>query len=427
MTAAARRGGGIGLVGVALVVSGLLVNGYLAVVARYLSPADYAHFGAVWSLSLLVGFGVYLPVEQVLARELPAAARPRRLLRGAVRPTATLLALELAVTVAASPLLWVATGRDPAVLVVVAALCVVSAGQFLLRGWLVGTGATGRYALVLLVDSALRVGLAVVVGSSLPPGVAAFAWVVVVAVGVAHLPLLLVVLRRPEPAAAADVAAPDAPAPVAGAVRTTTLLGLVAGSLAGQLLLNAIPVVVAGLASTAEEDGVGRFQAAFQLARIPLFIATPLQAVLVPSLAVAVATGGHAAAVRLVRRLLLALGGLVAVGAAIGFALGPLLVRLVFGDRYPVTRLDVGLLAVGSACYLVTLVVTQLLVVQHRIRRVVATWAAGVVAAGGVFLVERDLLVAAVWSFVAGSVVAVVVGLVGAAARGPVGAQTPAE
>src|SRR3954447_22846596 len=64
----------IGLVGLCVVASGLLVNAYLAVVARNLEPAEYGYFGAFWSLSLLIGFGAFLPVEQELARLSPSAA-----------------------------------------------------------------------------------------------------------------------------------------------------------------------------------------------------------------------------------------------------------------------------------------------------------------------------------------------------------------
>ena len=43
----------LGLVGLAIVGSGLLVNAYLAIIARNISAAEYAYFGAFWSLALV--------------------------------------------------------------------------------------------------------------------------------------------------------------------------------------------------------------------------------------------------------------------------------------------------------------------------------------------------------------------------------------
>ena len=59
--------------------SGLLVNAYLAIIARTISAAEYAYFGAFWSLALVTGFGMFLPIEQETARLLQVPDRPRGL------------------------------------------------------------------------------------------------------------------------------------------------------------------------------------------------------------------------------------------------------------------------------------------------------------------------------------------------------------
>ena len=71
--------------------SGLLVNAYLAIIARTVSAAEYAYFGAFWSLALVAGFGMFLPIEQETARLMQVPDRPRGLLRAAL-----LTALSLA-------------------------------------------------------------------------------------------------------------------------------------------------------------------------------------------------------------------------------------------------------------------------------------------------------------------------------------------
>ena len=58
------------LVAGGLIATGLLVNGYLAVTAHALSPGDYLYFGSYWSLALVIGLGVYLPIEQELAHRI---------------------------------------------------------------------------------------------------------------------------------------------------------------------------------------------------------------------------------------------------------------------------------------------------------------------------------------------------------------------
>ena len=66
---------GLGIVG-----SGLLVYAYLAIIARSVSAAEYAYFGAFWSLALVAGFGVFLLIEQETARLMQVPNRPRALL-----------------------------------------------------------------------------------------------------------------------------------------------------------------------------------------------------------------------------------------------------------------------------------------------------------------------------------------------------------
>ena len=49
---------------------------YLIVVARAVGPAEYAAFSAFWAVVVIIGTGVYLPVEQESARRGAAGAGP---------------------------------------------------------------------------------------------------------------------------------------------------------------------------------------------------------------------------------------------------------------------------------------------------------------------------------------------------------------
>ncbi|OLT12551.1 hypothetical protein BJF78_24160 [Pseudonocardia sp. CNS-139] len=74
----------LGLVGLGIVASGLLINVYLAIIARNLTAAEYAYFGAFWSLAQVAGFGMFLAVEQETARLLQTPGRPLGVLKAAL-------------------------------------------------------------------------------------------------------------------------------------------------------------------------------------------------------------------------------------------------------------------------------------------------------------------------------------------------------
>ncbi|MGY1672936.1 hypothetical protein [Geodermatophilus sp. SYSU D00710] len=390
---AGRRGllPSLSWVALCVVASGVLVYVYLALVARALPAGEYAGFGTFWSLSLLVGFGLFLPLETETARLVhlgPGHGPPR----GTLRAAAVLMLTGLVAIAAAAPVLLPVLG-SPGLVAALAAVCVVSAGQFVLRGLLVGTGGYGRYGGVMLVDAVLRVlaaGLVVLFAS--PAGTAALGWTLVVALTLAHLPLLAWQLRRRGPRTH------DGPRLLPGA-----LAHLLAGTLCAQALLNAAPVLVT--AGSAERTAAAAFVAAFTLVRLPLFVAVPLQGALLPAL-VDATSAPAATRVRLVRRLLAAVAGLAGAAAVAGALAGPPVVALVFGARYDPAAADVAVLAAGSVVHLALLVAAQAVVAAGRHRDSALAWAAGLTVAAVVALTVPGATAAAGWAFTAGSGVA---------------------
>ena len=124
----------LGLVGLGIVGSGLLVYAYLAIIARSVSAAEYAYFGAFWSLALVAGFGVFLPIEQETARLMQVPNRPRALLRAALLTALAMAGVQVALVAVASSWLAGLFGGHPVTVVAFALLCLVSAGQFVVRG-----------------------------------------------------------------------------------------------------------------------------------------------------------------------------------------------------------------------------------------------------------------------------------------------------
>jgi len=392
----------LGLVGLGIVVSGVFVNVYLAIVARELPAAEYAYFGAFWSLALVVGFGMFLPIEQETARLQQTPGRPGRILRSALLAAVGMATLQLGLLGLASPLLLRAFGGSIATICALGVLCVVSAGQFVVRGALIGLDRMRHHAALMLCDTALRVLLAVLVAAVAGrPGSSAFAWTLVGAIALAHAPTLFALrARRVRPGNVPPLGTGVVtPGQVAAAVAP-----LVLGSLCAQLLLNAPPVLVPALAgSPGEATLAGRFVAAFTLTRIPLFLVVPLQTALLPMLTGMLHSGDRLA----LRRLIVRVGGgvliLALVSAMLGLTVGPPLIELIFGLQYVLAGDHMALLALGVASYVGLVIVTQVLVASARHRQVAQSWLAGVVAAALVVLVVPDLLLRAELALLVGS------------------------
>lgn len=396
---------GLGWVALCIVGSGVFTYVYLALVARSVPVEDYGWFGSYWSLALVIGFGAFQPIELELARLVHLRPPGAPLPRGTTACLATLTAASTAAVLLSAVHLVPALGGEVGFVAALVAVCVVSAGQFLLRGLLLGSGRLGLHGAVLLVDSGLRVVLAVGVSVLVPTaGGATYAWTLVVAMAVAHLPLLAWISFRRRAA--------DRPRPVAepsAGVFAGAVGHLLTGSLAAQVLLNAAPVLVTVLAAPGEEALAARFVASYTLVRLPLFVAVPLQSALIPLLTRLQAERDTARLRRGVTVGLVAIVGLSLVAAVVGAILGPPLVGLVFGARYTLTGGEIAVLAVGIVLHLGLLVGSQALVASARHRRVAVVWVAGLVAAGGALALVPDLVLRTAAAFTIGSGVALLV------------------
>ncbi|MGY1726606.1 hypothetical protein ACI79J_06510 [Geodermatophilus sp. SYSU D01062] len=408
-----------------VLLSGVMTYAYLALVARAVPAGDYASFGAYWSLALLIGSGLSLPLELEVARL--AHLRGGGLPPGAGRACTVLTVAAVAAVAVAAPLLLPVLGGSPGLVAALALVALLSPAQFLLRGLLLGRGRYGVYGTVLIADTALRVAGALAVGALVVPTDAAdLGWTLPVAIAVAHLPVLATVLRRRgSPAASPDGAGPRMALPAVG--------HLLVGTLCAQALLNAAPVLVTALADAGGRQSAAAFVAAFTLVRLPLFVAVPLQSALVPTLVDAGVHHRSARRTRVLRRSPAAVAALAAGAAVLGWLAGPWLVALVFGDRYTPVAADVAVLAAGSVVHLALLVAAPAVVAAGRHRDSARAWAAGLAVAAGTAAAVAvvDVMAAAAWAFAAGSAAAltwcaVVLVRTGSAAPADADVPTPA-
>ena len=399
----------LGWVAFCIVVSGGLTYAYLALVARSLPVPDYGWFGSYWSLALVIGFGAFLPVELELARLLQARPAAARLPAGALRALGGLGLVNVALVLAAGPVLVSSLGGETGFLLALLCVCVVSAGQFLLRGLLLGSGRLGLHGTVLLVDSGLRVVLATALSWAYPDASGAdYAWTLVAAMALAHLPLLAWLLLRRRRAAAGPVAAErERPGAFLGAVGH-----LLIGTLSAQVLLNAAPVLIAALAAPGEAVLAAQFVASYTLVRLPLFVAVPLQSAMIPVLTRLQNEGDGSRLRGFLARGLVVTGALAVLALGVGLWLGPWVVTLVFGRDYALSGSAIAVLAVGSVLHLGLLVASQALVAAARHRRVAVVWVSGLAVACLVVVLTPGLVLRASLAFTLGSGVALAVAAV---------------
>jgi O-antigen/teichoic acid export membrane protein len=395
----------VGSAGIGVVVSGLLVNVYLAVVARALTPAEYATFGAFWALALVLGFGPFLPLEQELARRLSMRESRRQVLLAGAATAALLAGLALVVLLAAYPVASRSLDADPWAFGALVALCLVSAGQFLLRGVLIGTDRLVRHGAVMVLDALLRLGCAVVLFAAGGKQASFFCWALVAAIAVAHLPLIPGAWRRAEHEV-------DAPAPDPGRHTTRALVGsatpLLVGSVCAQLLLNGLPVVVVALAHGTAQTAAGVFVAAFTLAKAPLSMVVPLQSAVVPTLTRLLGAGRRREVLGLLTKGAAGLVGLAVVGVPLAWWLGPSIVGLVFGSEYRIPGVQLAVIIAGVLAHVGLVVVTQVHVARGRHVDVAASWLVGLAVAGVTFALVPGVVVAGEVAFGAGSAVGAV-------------------
>ena len=364
---------GTAAVGVGLIVAGLSAYGFLFFADKALSKAAYSPLGVLWSMVFLIGPGLFLPLEQEISRAL--AERRARHQGGlpVVRRAATIGAgLFLSVTVLlifAAP--WITENLFDEQYLLLVGLGLGLAGAMaghITRGCLSGTGRFNGYSAYLGTDGFLRVlgaVLLLVIGVNTPGPFG----VVVGAAGLLAVPIALLVQK------------PDLEeGPEASFSEVGSALGLLlVASLSAFALMNIGPVIVQLLASDSQTEAAGRFVNGVVIARIPLFLFQAVQASLLPKLSL-LAHSGHLGDFRSgLRRLLVAVAGLAALGTLVGALLGPFVVEVMFPSADLGSR-TMGLLAAGAGLYMVAMACAQGVIALGGHGDQAIGWASGLAA-----------------------------------------------
>lgn len=358
----------------ATVIAGVLTYVVLALVSRTVEDGAFDQFSVFWSISLIVGFGFFLPVEQEAARLSRDSSVGTALLPTMMRATLTVGIGVVIIGCLSLPLLSGVLGLSPALAAACVAMVVASAVQFAARGRMLATSRDTAFVNLLILDTVLRVALlgAVALAAVLIPLVDADAWYA--------FALIAAIVGAHAWAVPWRSWAPQNPAVVAAFRKAVVLL--VATSLCAQILVNAGPIVIQALEPST--GSAGAFQASSTLARVPLAMITPVQAMLVGPLAALAIAGDVDAIAATMRRVAIAAIGLALVGGAAALFIGPWLVDFIFGAGRALPGPDLALLVVGVIVHVALIVFTQAVIGAGQHISALMAW---VIALGGGILV----------------------------------------
>lgn len=353
-------------VGVGVIISGITSYAFFKVGQVALGKEAFKPVMTLWFVAYTLVPGFFIPVEQELGRAL-ADRRARGtgglpVVRRVSSLAATLALVIIAVIVVSNG--WLTThmfeGNSVVTLALVGAVLTYAMAH-VAKGISSGSGRFPSYGIVLGGDAAIRIAACTALWAAGVTNVGLYALTMAVS------PLLavsIVAVRR-------DLHTDDGPAITLREV-TPNLGWLLVGSFMSAALVNAGPLGVDVLATSAEAAKVTAFGNGVILARIPLFMFQAIQAALLPRLARLVAEGNTAEFRHSFNRLMGVVAGLAVLGAVGTYVTGPKVLEVVYGGG--LNGRTLGLLAVSSGLYMLAQSCAQAVIALHGHRHVAVGW-----------------------------------------------------
>jgi O-antigen/teichoic acid export membrane protein len=402
-------------------VAGLAAYGFLVWGGRALGAEAFAPIATLWTVQYIVMATVLFAIEQYVVRLISASERSAPHVREVV-PTLWLILIGIALAV----FLMEAAILGSWELAIMGGSWVLTLGALTMargiaggRGWYRIAGiATGSESISRFLLAALAVAVA---GTTLS-----------LAVTLPFGPVPFIVwwwLRHRHETAMDFGSRPPSPArhwrltigSTAGFLLTTAYAN---GSL--QLLLGVGPLVLIALGAPPAD--ISAFFATTALARAPLLIAIGIVPRLLNPLTRR-ASAGEYAAVRDLSWLVVAASLLLAgCAGVVGYAIGPRIVGVLYGDDFAVSSMATGAASAAVVVAMGALALNQVLVAENRPRRLVPPWTLGLAVAAVVVIAFTLEPVALVSLAALAGQVAAIVGLALAItlvpARAPTGEQS---
>ncbi|GAA4539468.1 lipopolysaccharide biosynthesis protein [Amycolatopsis samaneae] len=404
-TLAKDTGKSAGKVGLSLLIAIALGYVLTLVIARLLGPVGNGVFSSFWGL--LMGLGAALsPLEQEISRQSAVAAlEGKKTGKSALR--ATTVGLVIVAVIALLSLIPAISDRvysghtELAIIVLCGAISF--ACQYAARGVLMGHDRIKSYSWLVLAEAFVRiVGLGAVV-------VAGVTGLVSLAIAAALGSFAWLLFVRPVGGLVDPQLDGESWRPLIGRI----VLLLIGAGLAAAVI-GGYPTMVKLLAPAPDEAQFGVLTVALMVARLPLLLLSPLQALAVPT---AVRLSSTAEGMHRLRRMLAVgtLGTLVlaAVGALVGFLIGPWLIKLLFGADYVAEGWWMTGLVWGTVLLTAMQLMAAVLVARTQANKVLLTWASVTVTTALVLLfLPGDAIFRAVVGLGAGPTVGLAVVLV---------------
>jgi O-antigen/teichoic acid export membrane protein len=398
-------GGGLALVGAA-------GYGFVALAGHTLDPAHAAALASLYLMVNIIGPGVFSALEQETSRSVStevAAGRPTGVvMRHAWLLASALLAAVLVVLLIVSPVLTDRAFAGQWGLFVAVLLSVVtSAAVYVVRGLLGGVQRFTGYSATLAAEGLARILPCVVIAALGMPDSTGYALIFAAGSGFGAVAGLFWLRGRAHaPVEAPRTAVTAEPPTVKAMARALSLL--VGGTVLMLVVSNVAPIVVTGRLT---EDAVtaAAFASAFVLARIPLFLFAPVQAMLLPSLTRAAAAHDFAAVRARLRVIIMAVLAIGLLGVLASFTIGPWAVQVLFGAEVRLSVVVVGLLGVSTVGLMAAMVLQPGLIALGAHKSVTIAWLVGTVVLVALLALPGDPIRAGVAAQLAGAAIVVVI------------------
>jgi O-antigen/teichoic acid export membrane protein len=389
-------GSGARILSIGIASTGILTFAYFSIASHVLGEVSAKRLDLLWSIMFVIISVIYRPIEQLLSRTI-ADRRARGHAEHSVRvPIAIQAGFALVFLIVALALRGVLIDHvfdHYAVLYYVLVVGTLAyAASYFARGWLAGHEYFGLFGGLVLVESLSRLCFALAVALGIAHGQTA------VVLGIAAAPFVSLVVvpaafartreaQRPEPRGAPEME--DLDAALAGpgtegveeAVAANEL-SLRHGSgfafavsgvmLSEQTLLNAAVLTVDITSVNVALAGI--VFNVLLIARAPLQLFQAIQTSLLPHLTGLEVTEGHEAFARAIRLTVLAIAAF-AVAVALGLlAIGPPVMKALFGQTFSYGRVGLALIGLGMGMHLTSGALNQAALARNQARTAAICW-----------------------------------------------------
>ncbi|HWX88278.1 MAG TPA: hypothetical protein VNX67_08890, partial [Solirubrobacteraceae bacterium] len=394
-------GSGARLLSIGIASTGLLTFAYFSIASHVLGEVQAKRLDLLWSIMFVIISVIYRPIEQLLSRTI-ADRRARGHAQHSVKvPIAIQASFALAFLIVAlalhEELITGVFGHHAALYWVLVVGTLAYGASYFARGWLAGHEYFGLFGGLVLMESISRLCFALAVAIGLTSGQTA------VALGIAAAPFVSLVVvpvafarRSGEPEGAPELEELDAALAVVGGPASMGVeeavaadeLSLRRGSgfafavsgvmLSEQTLLNAAVLTVDVTSTNAALAGI--VFNVLLIARAPLQLFQAIQTSLLPHLTGLEATAGHAAFSKAIRVTVVAIAGF-ALAVALGLlAIGPPVMKALFGQSFEYGRVGLALIGLGMGMHLASGALNQAALARNQARTAAICWIAAAIA-----------------------------------------------